>query len=288
MTLDLTRIDSIKSFATDFQLKYRHLDFLINNAGVMGTPERHTADGVELQMATNHYGHFALTALLLDCLVRAEKARVVTVASLAHKGADLDLAPGQSGKQYNKWQQYQQTSLANLLFSFELQRRLRDRGINNVISLAAHPGFANTHAASVGPEMEGSWFGKTIASITTAIAAQSPEMGALPILYAATSSHVKGGDYCGPKSFNNLRGYPTVHPADDKAYDPEVAARLWTLASSSTGVNFNFDSAAEHVYKAEALTTPSTTTLSYAPQTTTSSTVSAQPAVVSSAPLVHT
>jgi NAD(P)-dependent dehydrogenase (short-subunit alcohol dehydrogenase family) len=245
MHLDLTRPDSIKAFANDFQLKYRHLDILINNAGVMGTPETRTADGVELQMATNHFGHFALTALLLDCLARSENARVVTVASLAHKGAKLDFSNLNAEKKYDRWQQYQQASLANVMFAFELQRKLNEKRINNIMSVAAHPGFANTNAALVGPDMDGSWFNKAIASVTTAIAAQSPEMGALPILFAATACQVKGGDYCGPKSFNHLRGYPTVHFADDNAYDVETAGRLWTTATSSTGTHFDFDSAAK-------------------------------------------
>jgi len=245
MPLDLSRMDSIQNFANEFHLKYSHLDFLINNAGVMAIPERHTADGLELQMATNHFGHFALTSLLFDRLKQADKARIVTVASLAHKGATFDFGNVNAEKKYNRWEVYQQTSLANLLFAQELQRRCRQAGLTNVVSVCAHPGFANTHATKVGAEMEGSWLGKAVASVTSAIAAQSPEMGALPILYAATACGVKGGDYCGPKGMNHLWGYPTIHRADDNAYDPENAARLWTLASNTTGFNFDFSKPAD-------------------------------------------
>src|SRR5579885_608517 len=209
MSLDLADLASVRKFAQDYAAQYAQLDILCNNAGVMALPFTKTRDGFEMQMGTNHLGHFALTGLLLPRLQAAPAARVVVVASLAHRwtrGLNLDDLNFERTP-YRKWDAYGKTKLANLLFAFELDRRLKQAG-STVIAVAAHPGYASTNLQFVGPAMERSAFGRLTMQLGNALFGQPAAMGALPTLYAATMPEVRGGDYYGPDGFQELRGYP--------------------------------------------------------------------------------
>src|SRR5215213_11890922 len=180
-SLDLASLSSVRSFAERFQRSHEHLDLLINNAGVMAPPRRRTADGFELQFGTNHLGHFALTNLLLPLMEGREDARVVTLSSNAHKLGRIAFDNLNGERRYFRWNAYNQSKLANLLFALELDRRLRAAG-STVKSLAAHPGYAATNLQSAGPPL----FDRLVMVASNALIAQSDEMGALPTLYAAT------------------------------------------------------------------------------------------------------
>jgi NAD(P)-dependent dehydrogenase (short-subunit alcohol dehydrogenase family) len=224
--LDLADLASIRAFADGWE---GDLDVLINNAGVMATPERRTADGFELQIGTNHLGHFALTSLLLPRITD----RVVTVSSGAHRMGRLrldDLNWKRGG--YQRWPAYGQSKLANLLFTLELQRRLSEVG-SSVRALAAHPGYAATNLQ----QHTESRLQDGLMAIGNRVLAQSDEMGALPTLFAATQD-VPGASYVGPDGFAEQRGHPTLVGRSAAASDPEGAAALWTLSEELTGVRF--------------------------------------------------
>ncbi|MGH2969872.1 MAG: oxidoreductase [Solirubrobacteraceae bacterium] len=224
--LDLADLASIRSFAEAWE---GDLDVLVNNAGVMATPERRTKDGFELQIGTNHLGHFALTNLLLPRIVD----RVVTVSSGAHRlgRIRLDDLNWERGD-YQRWGAYGQSKLANLLFTLELQRLLHQAG-SDVRAVAAHPGYA---ATSLQQHTE-SRLQNAVMAVTNRVLAQSDEMGALPTLYAATED-VAGGSYVGPDGFQEQRGHPTLVGRSARASDPETATRLWELSEGLTGVSF--------------------------------------------------
>jgi NAD(P)-dependent dehydrogenase (short-subunit alcohol dehydrogenase family) len=224
--LDLADLASIRAFADGWE---GDLDVLINNAGVMATPERRTADGFELQIGTNHLGHFALTNLLLPRITD----RVVTVSSGAHRMGRLrldDLNWKRGG--YQRWPAYGQSKLANLLFTLELQRRLSEVG-SSVRALAAHPGYAATNLQ----QHTESRLQDGLMAIGNRVLAQSDEMGALPTLFAATQD-VPGASYVGPDGFAEQRGHPALVGRSAAASDPEGAAALWTLSEELTGVRF--------------------------------------------------
>jgi NAD(P)-dependent dehydrogenase (short-subunit alcohol dehydrogenase family) len=224
--LNLADLASIRAFADGWE---GDLDVLINNAGVMATPERRTADGFELQIGTNHLGHFALTNLLLPRITD----RVVTVSSGAHRMGRLrldDLNWKRGG--YQRWPAYGQSKLANLLFTLELQRRLSEVG-SSVRALAAHPGYAATNLQ----QHTESRLQDGLMAIGNRVLAQSDEMGALPTLFAATQD-VPGASYVGPDGFAEQRGHPTLVGRSAAASDPEGAAALWTLSEELTGVRF--------------------------------------------------
>lgn len=238
--LDLADLASVRRFAEGFLADNPALPVLINNAGVMAIPYRRTADGFEMQFGTNHLGHFALTGLLLPALLAAPGARVVTVSSEAHKLGKIDFANLDGSRNYQRWTAYGQAKLANLLFAYELQRRLAAAGAGP-ISLACHPGFADTELQAAGPRMDGMPFGAELAKAFNKIFAQSAEMGALPTLYAATAPDAYGGDYIGPDSFGGWRGYPTRGRSNALSYDAEVARRLWEVSEELTGVRYIFE-----------------------------------------------
>lgn len=237
ISLDLSDLASVRSFAGAFADKYGHLDILVNNAGVMALPERRTADGFEMQIGTNHLGHFALTGRLLDRLRAADKARVVTVSSLLHKRGQIRLDDLNWSSGYDKWQAYAQAKLANLMFALEVDRRLNASG-ERIISMAAHPGYAATHLQLAGPEMRGDLLGKAAMTIANTVVAQSQDKGALPSLYAATAPHVSGGEYYGPDGMGELRGYPTRAQPSERARDRDTAKRLWSLSEELTQVSY--------------------------------------------------
>ena len=229
--LDLASLASVRGFAERFNATHDGLELLINNAGVMGTPRRRTADGFELQFGTNHLGHFALTTALLETMEGREDARVVTLSSTAHKMGRINFDNLNGDRHYFRWNAYGQSKLANLLFALELDRRLRAAG-STVKSLAAHPGYAATNLHSAGPPL----FDRLVMVASNALIAQSDEMGALPILYAATQPRLEGGTYVGPDSFREQRGHPTIVQPSGRARDRESARRLWEVSERLTAV----------------------------------------------------
>lgn len=240
--LDLSSLTSIQSFAEGFRADHETLDLLINNAGVMALPYCKTADGFEMQIGTNHLGHFALTGRLLEPLLASGSAtgsaRVVTVSSLMHRIGDIRLDDLSWTRGYRNWLAYGQSKLANLMFCFELQRRL-DAGSPNtqgLISVAAHPGYASTNLSSVGAQMTGKKLVEQVNLLGARIAAQNAAEGALPTLYAATAADVAGGEYFGPSGIMEMRGAPKRVAARPKAHDREVARRLWALSVELTNV----------------------------------------------------
>jgi NAD(P)-dependent dehydrogenase (short-subunit alcohol dehydrogenase family) len=237
MLLDLANLTSIRQFAQEFQYKFDWLDVLINNAGVMALPRRLTADGFEMQFGTNHLGHFALTGLLIDSLLATPASRVVTVSSMMHMRGKIRFDDLMGEKSYDKQAAYSQSKLANLLFAFELQRKLAVMPADT-ISLAAHPGYAATNLQYAGPEMEDSKASKKLMQLANALFAQSAEMGALPVLYAALSADMSGGEYAGPSGMMGARGYPVKSQSSPASHDLEAAARLWQVSKELTGVDY--------------------------------------------------
>jgi NAD(P)-dependent dehydrogenase (short-subunit alcohol dehydrogenase family) len=229
----------VRGFAERFKGSHDGLDLLINNAGVMAPPRKRTADGFELQFGTNHLGHFALTGLLLDAMEGREDARVVTLSSTAHKFGRIAFDNLNGDRRYFRWRAYGQSKLANLLFAFELDRRLRAAG-STVKSLAAHPGYAATNLQHAGPPGVDS----AMMHITNRLLAQSDEMGALPTLYAATEPGLEGGTFAGPDGFLEQHGHPEPVSSSSAARDEQVARRLWEVSEQMTGVRFELAGAA--------------------------------------------
>lgn len=237
MALDLASLASVRRFADAFLSGHDRLDILINNAGVMAIPRRLTADRFEMQFGVNHLGHFALTGLLLPLLLKTPAARVVTVSSGAHVLGRINFDDLHGERRYQPWAAYAQSKLANLLFAYELQRRLAAAG-SGTISVAAHPGYAATNLQRVGPEMSGSKLGMWLMAASNRLLAQSAAMGALPEVYAATSPRVQGGDYIGPDGPLGQRGFPKKVRSSPRSYDLDAAARLWAVSEKLTGVRF--------------------------------------------------
>ena len=239
MTLDLADLASVRRFAAEVGARFDKLDLLINNAGVMAVPQQRTADGFEMQIGTNHFGHFALTGLLLPLLERTPGSRIVNLASLAHRWtARMNLDdPNFERSRYNKWDAYGKSKLANLLFTFELVRRLEYAG-KPIVAAAAHPGYSATNLQFVGPAQENSAIGRAMMSIGNRLFGQSAAMGALPTLYAATAADVAPGDYIGPGGFQQIGGYPVKVGCRRAARDPQTAARLWEVSQRLTGVTY--------------------------------------------------
>ena len=232
--LDLADLASVRAFADRIRTAPNGLDLLINNAGVMAPPRRETADGFELQLGTNHLGHFALTAQLVGAMEGREDARVVTVSSGAHRMGRIDFEDLQSTRRYRRWRAYGQSKLANLLFAFELDRRLRAAG-STISSLAAHPGYAATNLQSAAAPLTD----RLVMLVSNRLLAQSAEMGALPQLYAATYPGLEGGTYVGPDGLAEQRGHPKPVGSSGAARDEETARRLWEVSEELTGVAFD-------------------------------------------------
>ncbi|MEB3020534.1 SDR family NAD(P)-dependent oxidoreductase [[Mycobacterium] crassicus] len=229
--LDLTSLDSIRAAATQLRADHDRIDLLINNAGVMYPPKSTTKDGFELQFGTNHLGHFAFTGLLLDRLLPVEGSRVVTVSSIGHRiRADIHFDDLQWERRYNRVEAYGQAKLANLLFTYELQRRLAAHG--TTIATAAHPGGSNTELMRHLPGWAAAGY-PVIAPLF-----QDAAMGALPTLRAATDPQALGGQYYGPDGFAQTRGYPKVVESSRKSHDVQRQRRLWTVSEELTGVSY--------------------------------------------------
>lgn len=234
--LDLASLASVRQFATAFCANYDQLDILCNNAGVMMLPYQTTADGFEMQFGTNHLGHFALTGLLLKPLFRAPQARVVNVSSMAHHSGKINFEDLQGQKSYDRWGAYAQSKLANLLFTYELQRRFAQTAIGP-ISLAAHPGYSATNLFATGG-LDRSVFLVQGVALVNRFMAQTPAMGALPTLYAAAMPQAQGGDYYGPGGFMEMWGYPKKVASNAASHEVAVAKRLWEVSVELTGVDY--------------------------------------------------
>jgi NAD(P)-dependent dehydrogenase (short-subunit alcohol dehydrogenase family) len=236
--LDLADLASVRGFAERLQKQRDGLDLLVNNAGVMALPRRTTKDGFEMQLGTNHLGHFALTGLLLPALVARPQARVVTMSSGAHQMGRIRFDNLQGERRYQRWLAYGQSKLANLLFAFELARRAALADVE-LVSAAAHPGYAATNLQFAGARMDGSGLKEQLAKLGNRLFAQSDAQGALPALYAATMPDVSGGEYFGPDGRGGARGYPTRAQTTKAARDPDLARRLWEVSEELTGVSYN-------------------------------------------------
>jgi NAD(P)-dependent dehydrogenase (short-subunit alcohol dehydrogenase family) len=232
VALDLASLESVRAAAGRIAAEHERVDVLINNAGVMRPPRTTTADGFELQFGTNHLGHFALTGLLLELMLPVEGSRIVTVASPAHKQGRIDFDDLQSVRRYRPSAAYTQSKLANLLFTYELHRRLAAVGAPTV-ALAAHPGGARSELNRTMPFfVRGASWG--LARPIT----HSVEAGALPILRAAVDPSARGGEYYGPDGWFEFKGKPTRLESAAQSHDPEVQRRLWDVSEELTGVRF--------------------------------------------------
>lgn len=235
LQLDLADLESVRraARAVDYEI-----DVLILNAGIMAVPFKRTPDGFETQIGTNHFGHFAFAGLLRDRI----KSRVVSVASQAHRMGSFgdgslasirEIALGNN--QYQPWPAYGASKLANLLFTFELERRSSKNGWG-FHAYAAHPGYSNTNLQSVGPRERGNLWEERGTALVNGIVAQSASRGALPTLCAATFPNLYGASYIGPDGFMEMRGYPKAVRARSIAYDQNLAENLWTISEELTGV----------------------------------------------------
>ncbi len=245
VALDLADLESVRTAAETLVDGDDQLDLLVNNAGVMALPLRHTAQDFEMQFGTNHLGHFALTGRLLPLLARSSRPRVVTLSSAAHRIGRMrwDDLNWQHG--YRKWLAYGQSKLANLLFMFELDRRAksaaRDAEVSReLVSVGAHPGYASTHLQAAGPEMAGNRVMGSMMDVANRVVAQSAEQGSRPTLYAATMPDVQGGEYYGPDGPGEMRGYPKKVRPSGAARNESDAARLWQLSEELSGVSYDW------------------------------------------------
>ena len=239
--LDLADLSSVRTFAGDWSDENPEgLDLLINNAGVMALPRMETADGFEMQLGTNHLGHFALTGLLFPALVARPGARVVTVSSQAHRMGRITFNDLMGKERYRRWGAYGQSKLANLLFTSELQRRVDAHGIA-LRAMAAHPGYSNTNLQSGAARAKGGrGLEERVVGAMNQVLGQSPQMGALPTLFAATAPGLPGDTYVGPDGFLEQRGHPRVVNRSAAAKDSVVAAQLWKTSEALTGIVYPF------------------------------------------------
>lgn len=244
---DLASLDSVEAFAEGVRGAYDAVDVLCNNAGVMAVPRSETADGFETQFGVNHLGHFALTGRLFDLLSTADgvrgTSRVVTQSSGAHEQGEMDFSDLNWEESYGKWRAYGRSKLANLLFAYELQRRIEtaestgeDLGVRSV---ACHPGYADTNLQLRTARESGNPLWKVGMRVANALFGQDAAVGAEPMLYAVTAD-VGGGAYVEPGGFLNMRGHPTVGRSNDASYDRVDARRLWEYSVEATGVTFPF------------------------------------------------
>jgi NAD(P)-dependent dehydrogenase (short-subunit alcohol dehydrogenase family) len=235
--LDLASLAAVAAFAARIAARHPALDILVNNAGVMALPQRRaTSDGFEAQLGTNYLGHFALTARLLPSL-RAARARVVSVSSLAHRSGRIGFDDLQAERRYNPWRAYGQSKLAMLLFAIELQRRSDAAGWG-LTSLAAHPGLARTEIVRNVTQGRGGRLKEALTGIGMTLIGQSAAQGALPLLCAATAPGVQPGGYYGPDGFGEMKGYPAPAKIAPEGRNGVAASRLWEVSEQLTGVRF--------------------------------------------------
>jgi len=231
--LDLSSLDSVHNFVDSFNSKFDKLDLLVNNAGIMIPPFSLTEDGFESQMGVNYFSHFLLTNLLMDKLKGTPNSRVVSLSSIAHKSGKIDFDNINSKGKYNKVAAYSQSKLACLIFSKELDRRVK-KGNFSILSVAAHPGVSTTNLFQFLP----TWV-KIISPIFEPLFSHSPEKAAQTIIVAALHDAISGGDYIGPSGFNEMKGKPGQAKSTELANDKEVAKQLWSLSEQLTDNTFN-------------------------------------------------
>jgi len=237
MKLDLSNIESVKHFANTFLEEFDRLDILINNAGVMAIPLMRTSQDFEMQFGTNHLGHFVLTALLMEIINKTRDSRIINVTSLIYKRGRIDFEDLNWVKSYSKWDAYGQSKLANLLFTIELDRRLKLAG-KKTLALAAHPGYTSTNLQIQGAEIEKANFMKSVIKLANMLFGQPVSKGVLPILFAATSPFAKPGGFYGPGGLFGMYGYPVEETMDPKRVDPMEALKLWEVSERLTGIKF--------------------------------------------------
>jgi NAD(P)-dependent dehydrogenase (short-subunit alcohol dehydrogenase family) len=237
VSLDLASLASVREAARRVIDQHGRLDVLCNNAGVMAIPRVVTEDGFEMQLGVNHFGHFALTGLLLESMLEGEAARIVTVSSTAHRIGRMQFDDLDGERAYQKWGAYAQSKLANLLFAYELERRLRAAHVR-AVSIACHPGYANTNLQLVGPARERSRLGLAFFRVCNAVLAQPAFKGAWPTVYASTAPDVRGGDYIGPGGPAEIAGRPVKVESSRASHDRELARKLWEVSVQRTGVDY--------------------------------------------------
>lgn len=237
--LDLSDLASIRKASEEIHQRFDRLDALINNAGIMQCPARKTTDGFEMQVGTNHLGHFLLSGMLLD-LVEAAEGRFVTLSSVANRSSALNLDDYMSEKNYSPTNAYVQAKLSNLLFALELDRRLKEAG-SKAISIACHPGYSNTNLQNTGP----AGLLKIIYKIVNPLFAQSPALGAQPTVLAAAGLEAKRGAYYGPQNMNEFRGPAGDAKVPQHALDKDVWKRLWDLSEKLVDYKWSFPAAAD-------------------------------------------
>lgn len=235
--LDLADLSSVRAFSRRIGDRYEKVDLLCNNAGVMALPFKLSKDGFEMQMGTNHFGHFALTGMLFSKLQNADAARVVTVSSLMHNYGKIHFENLHWTDNYDRWAAYGQSKLANLLFAYELHRRLQASG-SRILSLAAHPGYSATNLQLAGPRMSGQWLMEQLSALANKLVAQTAYKGSLPQVRALTDPEAKSGEYYGPDGLWEMAGNPVVVQSNKRSHSKEDAKRLWELSERLTKVEF--------------------------------------------------
>ena len=235
MVLDLSNLKSIKEFAETFKANYKQLDILLNNAGIMWTDYGKTTDGFEQQVGVNHLGHFALTAQLFDLIKATKESRIVNISSVGHRSGvmDFDNFLFEGGKDYTPMNAYGRSKLCNLLFTYELQRRVAKEGLD-VKVLAAHPGGSNTNLSR---HVTGKVWYVLLNPLIKALM-QNAFMGSLPGVRASLDPQVKGGTYFGPSGFGELRGNPVPVQSNEASHNEKDAKRLWDISQTLTGLEF--------------------------------------------------
>ncbi|MFO7851240.1 MAG: oxidoreductase [Bacteroidota bacterium] len=225
--LDLSDLASVRRLAAEINKRYDRLDILINNAGVLATPYKKTRDGFEWQFGINHLGHFALTGLLIDLLMKTNGSRVVTVTSIAHFRGTIHFDDLSGATWYGRMRAYRQSKLANLLFAYELQKRLKSSG-SGTISVAAQPGISSTHIV---------WLPFPVNKLKNLVL-MSAAKGSLSVLMAATEKNIRGGEYIGPSGVWHAYGYPSVLRSGKSSYDEALWAKLWKVSEQMTGISY--------------------------------------------------
>ncbi|GII56552.1 oxidoreductase [Planotetraspora thailandica] len=235
--LDLASLASVRAAADELGATRDHIDLLINNAGIMYAPQGTTVDGFEFQFGTNHLGHFALTGLLLDKMLHVPGSRVVTVSSAGHRqGGPIDFDDlNWKTRKYSRVAAYGNSKLANLMFTYELQRKLSGNG--ETIAVAAHPGGSDTGGSRTSVSLQPLYF-RALFALVRPLLIQPAEMGALPPLRAATDPAVQGGQYYGPAGFQESKGHPKIVKSSAQSYDMAAQRRLWTISEELTAVTF--------------------------------------------------
>lgn len=231
--IDLSKLKSVRAFAANFIKDHSSLNLLINNAGIMMPPFSLTEDGFESQLAANYLGHFLLTELLLETVMKTENSRIISLSSLAHTKGKIQFEDLQYEKKYSKMGAYAQSKLACLIFAIELQRRLEKAG-SSTISLAAHPGISNTELSRSFPK----WF-MLISPIIGLFLSHKPAKGALPTLRAALDATAKGGEYYGPRDRREQKGPPVLVTPRRTAMDKALAKKLWSVSEELTNCKYN-------------------------------------------------